>query len=80
MVGLSTYPFSIYEGFVKIILLTVVPIGFITGIPVEIIQSFNPTLLLYMVIATITAVVLAITIFKIGLKRYESGNLINVQV
>lgn len=80
MISLSTYPFSIYEGFVKVILLTVVPIGFITGIPVEILQNFNPTLLLYMAIATVVAVILAITIFKTGLKRYESGNLINVQV
>ncbi|MGD0729463.1 MAG: ABC-2 family transporter protein [Candidatus Micrarchaeaceae archaeon] len=80
VIAISTYPFSIFEGYLRIILLTAVPIGFLTGIPVEILQSFNPTLIFYMVIATIAAVIAAITIFKIGLRRYESGNLINVQV
>ncbi len=80
IIALSTYPFSIFDSYVKIILLTAVPIGFITGIPVEILENFNPILLGYMSIATVAAVLIAVTVFKIGLKRYESGNLINVQI
>lgn len=76
----SSYPFSSFEGVLKILLLTIIPVGFISGIPVEIMKSFSPLLMLYMVVATIAIVIVAHIIFRIGLKRYESGNLINVRV
>lgn len=80
IVTFSSYPFSSFEGIVKILLLTAIPVGFISGIPVEIMKSFNPFLMVYMFIATIAIIAAAQIIFRIGLKRYESGNLINVRV
>jgi ABC-2 type transport system permease protein len=77
---LSTYPFSIFGGAAKIILLTLIPIGFITGIPVLILQNFSQTYLMYMVIATAASVIVAYSLFKFGLRHYESGNAINVQI
>lgn len=80
IVTFSSYPFSSFDGIVKILLLTAIPVGFITGIPVEIMKSFSPALMLYMFIATIAIVAAAHIIFRIGLKRYESGNLINARI
>lgn len=80
IITFGTYPFSSFEGAVRMILLTAIPVGFISGIPVEIMKSFNPMLMLYMFIATLVIIAIAHIIFRIGLKRYESGNLINVRV
>ncbi len=80
IVTFGSYPFSAFEGIAKAILLTAIPVGFITGIPVEIMKSFNPVLMLYMLVATVVIIAIAHIIFRIGLKRYESGNLINVRV
>ena len=77
---LSTYPLSIFGGVTKIILLTIIPVGFITGVPVIILQSFNPLYLSYMFIAAAGSVIVAYAIFKFGLRNYESGNAINVQI
>ncbi len=80
IVTFSSYPFSSFEGVLKILLLTIIPVGFISGIPVEIMKSFSPALMLYMFIATVVLVATAHTIFRFGLKHYESGNLINARV
>lgn len=80
LIALSSYPISLFSGIAKIILLTLIPAGFVSGIPVELLKSFNSTWFLYTVGFTILISVIAVTIFKIGVKRYESGNLINVRV
>lgn len=77
---LSTYPLSIFGGISKIILLTAIPVGFITGVPVLILNNFNPLYLGYMFIATAASAIAAYVIFRVGLRNYESGNAINVQI
>lgn len=71
----SSYPFSIFNDTTKMILLTLVPAGFITGLPVEVIKNFNLTSMVCVVIASIAFFMLAYSIFHIGLRKYESGNL-----
>jgi ABC-2 type transport system permease protein len=76
--GLSIYPANIYEGISKLILFTVIPIGFIGAVPVEILRNFSWELTFWMIIATAATTTIAIILFYIGLKRYESGNQIYV--
>ncbi len=80
VVTFSTYPLGIFGGFARLMLLTVIPVGFITGIPVIILKSFSGTYLLYMIVATLVSVLAAYSLFKLGLRHYESGNAINVQI
>lgn len=80
IITFGTYPFSSFEGAVRVVLLTAIPVGFISGIHVEIMKSFSPMLMLYMAVATAVIIAVAHVIFRIGLKRYESGNLINVRI
>lgn len=72
----STYPFDIYEGAIKILLFTALPIGFMSGLPVTLLKGFSWINLGYMFAFTIFIFIAANAIFNIGLKRYESGNLI----
>ncbi len=75
----STYPAVIFDGFVKVILFTIIPAGFISTVPVELIRSFNWAGLGQLLIATVIFLGLAIMTFYLGLKRYESGNLLKMQ-
>lgn len=76
----SSYPFSIFQGMTKIILLVIIPAGFITGVPVALLKDFDLAQLGYMILFTIVLTVLAIILFKKGTKRYESGNAIVARV
>jgi len=79
LIALSSYPLSVYQGITKIIILLVIPAGFVSGIPVELLRSFNWTWLIYMIGFTILITLVAITVFYKGLKKYESGNLLYVR-
>ncbi len=80
ILSIASYPFSVFQGYTKFILLGLIPAGFISGVPVELLRSFSWQWLGLMVLATIILFIIALTLFKKGLKRYESGNLINVRV
>ncbi|MGV8171218.1 MAG: ABC transporter permease, partial [Candidatus Woesearchaeota archaeon] len=41
LIAFASYPFGIFDGVTKIILLLIIPSGFVTGIPVELLKSFN---------------------------------------
>ena len=62
------------------ILFTLLPAGFIGGVPVEVVKGRDPLLLL--VLVGVTAVIwgIATAVFYYGLRRYESGSAINVNV
>ncbi len=70
----SNYPKSIYVGTVKVILLTVVPSGFIGFIPIEIIKNQSFSGVFYVVGFTAIYSYCASKIFYYGLRTYSSGN------
>lgn len=76
----ASYPLDIYKGLTRIIMLTVIPAGFITGVPVLLIKTFDWTWFLLMIGFTIIISLIAIALFYNGLKRYESGNMLYVRM
>lgn len=76
----SMYPFSLFEGVSRFLLLTILPAGFIGGIPVGLIKNFQIEWFLALTGFTILIALFAYLFFRIGLKRYESGNLTVVRV
>jgi len=78
--GFILYPQSFFTGWFKVITLTIIPLFFIIGLPVRLIQSFNATDLLYMLGFWLLTLILALVVFSRGLRRYESGNLINLKM
>ena len=71
---IGSFPFSIYAGATKFILLFVVPAGFVAGIPVQLIGDFSWTWLGAMVGTVAFFVGLGTAVFYMGLRRYTSGN------
>lgn len=76
----ASYPYSIFHGATKIILMFIIPAGFVTGIPVALLKGFDLVQLGYMILFTIVIVTLAGILFRKGVKRYESGNAIVARV
>lgn len=80
VLSIGSYPFSVFSGYTKFILLTLIPAGFVSGVPVELIRNFDFGWFLLMLLCVVVLWAVAIIIFKIGIKRYESGNLINARM
>lgn len=73
------YPPKIYEwSFLKILFLTVMPVYYAFFFPYELVQSFDPIKFLYIVLATVFFLSLWVFTFYRWLRRYESGNLMNI--
>ena len=79
LITFSTYPMNIFNGVVRLLLFTVIPAGFISFVPLQLLQQFNWLLLGGMIGFTLLIVGVAVGVFELGLRRYESGNLLGMQ-
>ncbi|MFZ5827043.1 MAG: ABC transporter permease [Bacillota bacterium] len=75
LIHFSTYPTTIFEQGVKFILFTLIPAGFVSTLPVELVREFDWLKFLQLAGGAVFFLGLAIIVFHRGLKRYESGNL-----
>lgn len=73
---LGGYPFSVYSGVTRFILLFVIPAGFIAGVPVELLTHFSLKWFLITVVFSLVFFSFSVWFFYKGLKRYESGNML----
>jgi ABC-2 type transport system permease protein len=69
----SSYPGSIYSGATKLIAFTILPAGFVVLAPVELLRE--PTLAQFGIVAAAATgyASLAIFVFHLGLRHYQSG-------
>lgn len=80
MVNFATYPDGIFKGISKIILFTIIPVGFANYIPVWVLTEFNLQLTLSVLGVTAFVTFLAFFIFYRGLRRYSSSNLMIAKI
>ena len=76
----GSYPTTIFGGITKFIIFFIIPAGFISGIPVTLLNSFNWVWFILLYAFSIAILLIAIYVFYNGLKKYESGNLIGVRL
>ncbi|MEZ4741564.1 MAG: ABC-2 family transporter protein [Bdellovibrionota bacterium] len=74
----SVYPQTIFPSAFKVLLFTVIPAGFVGYLPVEVVKNFSIPFLIVCVIAAAIYLLIAVYVFSVGLRRYESGNKIGV--
>ena len=72
----SLNPHTLFTGVVRVILFTIIPSMYFSFIPVSIIKNFDGWSMLYLAGAAALFMLAGIVVFKCGLKKYESGNLI----
>lgn len=70
----SSQPGSVFLGWYKFIYLTIIPAGFVSLVPVEILSNFSWKWLGLMIIFNICLCLIAYFTFCQGLKKYSSGN------
>jgi ABC-2 type transport system permease protein len=77
---LAMYPRDIFEGLVRSLMLTILPAAFVGATPLDIVRRPDWTALLGLIGFAISIRLLMWLVFYIGLRRYESGSAINVNV
>jgi ABC-2 type transport system permease protein len=80
VITFGIYPITLFDNYAKLILFTVIPAAFIGAVPAAFIVSFSWWSLLELLAGAVIFLILALTIFRVGLRRYESGSAIQVEV
>lgn len=76
----SLYPSALFDATTKFILLTIVPAALISSIPAEFVRTFSWQTLIELLSGAVIFLALSIFIFRQGLRHYESGSAIQVEV
>ncbi len=79
MITFSTYPATLFDGTVKLLLYTLIPAAFVGYLPVEALRSFSPVDAAYAVGGAFAILAVGAAEFYHGLRRYESGNLMEMR-
>ncbi|MGC9400324.1 MAG: ABC transporter permease [Anaerolineae bacterium] len=79
LLNFSLYPVDIFPGAVRLLLYTLIPAAFVGSVPARLVTAFDGVWLLLLVGVTAALMLLARLIFRWGLGRYESGNLVTVR-
>lgn len=80
MITFGIYPITLFDNYAKLILFTLIPAALMGAVPADFITRFTWQSLAELLVGAIAFLVLAVTIFRIGLKRYESGSAIQIEV
>ncbi len=80
MITFAIYPITLFNQTAKVILFLVVPAAFMGAVPAGFVKSFSWSILGLMIIAAAGFLTLAILVFHVGLRRYESGSAIQTEV
>ena len=74
------YPITLFDNYAKFILFTIIPAALMGAVPAEFISNFTWQSLTELLVGAVAFLFLAVTVFRLGLKRYESGSAINIEV
>jgi ABC-2 type transport system permease protein len=80
MVSFSLYPMGLFQGVIRLFLYTLIPAAFVGAVPVRVVETHRLDLLGGLVVAAAISGVIATFVFYAGLRRYESGSALNVNI
>jgi len=80
IITFGIYPYSLFDNYAKFILFTIIPAALMAALPAEFIVQFTWQTLARLLFSATIFLGLAATVFRLGLRRYESGNAIQVEV
>ena len=80
IISFGIYPITLFDSSAKLILFTIIPAAFVGAVPADFIHSFTWGTLTQMFVGAAVFLGLAILVFGLGLRRYESGSGIQVEV
>ena len=80
MVSFALYPISLFENPTRLILFTFIPAALMGTVPAVLVHSFDWSALGQLALGAVLFLGLAILVFQLGLRRYESGSGIQTEV
>jgi ABC-2 type transport system permease protein len=80
MLTFGIYPITLFDNYAKLILFTLIPAALMGAVPAEFVRAFTWQTLTQLLAGAAIFLLIAVTVFKAGLKRYESGSAIQVEV
>ncbi len=80
LITFSIYPMGLFQGAIRLVLFTLIPSAFVGAVPVKIVESHSLTLLGGLAGAALVGIAIMNGIFRLGLRRYESGSALNVNI
>jgi viologen exporter family transport system permease protein len=80
MLTFGIYPITLFDNYAKLILFTIIPAALMGAVPAEFIRVFSWQTLVELLVGAIIFLLIAVSVFQLGLKRYESGSAIQVEV
>ena len=80
MLTFGIYPITLFDSYAKLILFTIIPAALMGAVPAEFIRAFSWQVLGELLLGAIGFLALAIFIFHRGLRRYESGSAIQIEI
>ncbi len=80
MLTFAIYPISLFDTGARLILFTLIPAALMGAVPAGFVRSFGWEALLQLLVGSGALLAVAIGLFHWGLKRYESGSAIQVEV
>ncbi|MFL7791634.1 MAG: ABC transporter permease [Anaerolineae bacterium] len=79
LIAFSLYPIDIFPGLVRVLLYTLIPSAFISSVPAELLSDFRWEQLTLLMAFVVGITLTARLVFRLGLRRYESGNLVTMR-
>ena len=80
MITFALYPITLFNNTAKLVLFIIVPAAFMGAVPAGFVRNFSWSSLALMSTASAGFLALALLLFHLGLRRYESGSAIQVEV
>jgi len=80
LITFAIYPITLFDSTAKIILFTLIPAALMGALPASFARSFTWDVLAQLLAGALILLVLSIFLFQLGLRRYESGSGIQVEV
>jgi viologen exporter family transport system permease protein len=79
MLTFSTYPAILFEGAAKLLLYTLIPAGFVTYLPIRALRELSLIDAALALAGACAVLLIGLAVFYYGLRRYESGNLMEMR-
>ena len=80
MLTFAIYPITLFDNTAKLILFTLIPAALMGALPAQFVQAFTWGTLVEISLGSLAFLGLAVAVFRLGLRRYESGSGIQVEV
>jgi ABC-2 type transport system permease protein len=80
LITFGIYPITLFDNYAKLILFTLIPAALIGAVPADFIRGASWQSLAELLAGAVIFLLIAVYVFRLGLKRYESGSAIQVEV